>query len=288
MEDNFIFVVGCPRSGTTFLARTLASHPDIALCSETHYFSGIFHDGAIKKTKHLFPVDTDEKVDELFKLLTSEEIYGSFWTEPERIDYEKVKMDFKRTERTHKDLFALIMREWALKKDAQIGGDKTPTHVFHVDELLTWYPNAHVIHILRDPRAVLASQINRPRIHRGWLKTRSSIGQFFIFPVVLGEWWLATRKHLDYQTKYPNRYKLIQYEEIVVNHEDITKQLCQFLDVPFNPHMLDLPILRSSFQDRDRYNVLDGWRAHLPKVYDYLMRLVLRKQMRKYGYTNAA
>lgn len=37
--ENLIFIVGCPRSGTTWLQRLLASHPSVKTGQESHLFS---------------------------------------------------------------------------------------------------------------------------------------------------------------------------------------------------------------------------------------------------------
>jgi len=36
-SNPFLFVVGCPRSGTTLLQRMLDSHPRLAVTNDTHF-----------------------------------------------------------------------------------------------------------------------------------------------------------------------------------------------------------------------------------------------------------
>jgi hypothetical protein len=36
MKNPYVFVVGCPRSGTTLLQRMLDAHPNLAISKETH------------------------------------------------------------------------------------------------------------------------------------------------------------------------------------------------------------------------------------------------------------
>ena len=35
--NPYVFIVGCPRSGTTLLQRVVDAHPDIAIIFETHW-----------------------------------------------------------------------------------------------------------------------------------------------------------------------------------------------------------------------------------------------------------
>ena len=37
--NSYVFIVGCPRSGTTLLQRIVDAHPDIAVVFETHWIS---------------------------------------------------------------------------------------------------------------------------------------------------------------------------------------------------------------------------------------------------------
>src|SRR5262245_28494326 len=44
-----VFVVGCPRSGTTLLQGMLASHPSIQSFPETHYFAKAYPRNALQR-----------------------------------------------------------------------------------------------------------------------------------------------------------------------------------------------------------------------------------------------
>ena len=37
--NPFVFVVGCPRSGTTLLQRMLDNHPQLAVANDTHFIT---------------------------------------------------------------------------------------------------------------------------------------------------------------------------------------------------------------------------------------------------------
>ena len=36
-RSPYVFVIGCPRSGTTLLQRMLDSHPQLAVANDTHF-----------------------------------------------------------------------------------------------------------------------------------------------------------------------------------------------------------------------------------------------------------
>ena len=45
--NPYVFVLGCPRSGTTLLQRMLDNHPQLTVANDTHFITR-----AIKKTLH--------------------------------------------------------------------------------------------------------------------------------------------------------------------------------------------------------------------------------------------
>src|SRR5258708_1312957 len=45
MPNPYVFIVGCPRSGTTLLQRIVDAHPQIAITPETHWIPKFFKDG---------------------------------------------------------------------------------------------------------------------------------------------------------------------------------------------------------------------------------------------------
>ena len=42
MPNPYVFVVGCPRSGTTLLQRMLDAHPKLAVANDTHFIIDLF------------------------------------------------------------------------------------------------------------------------------------------------------------------------------------------------------------------------------------------------------
>ena len=134
---KLIFVVGAQRSGTNWVQQIIASHPDVAsVPSESHLFShGIaplverFHHGAAGSPKT-----------------------GSIY-----LDRAALR-DMLRTlcDRVFRETVATIRpgATWLV--------ERTPLHAHHLD-LIGWiYPEAPIVHILRDGRDVARSQLSQP------------------------------------------------------------------------------------------------------------------------------
>jgi len=66
----------------------------------------------------------------------------------------------------------VMARILATKPNAVIVLEKTPHHVLHWHEILTLFPNAFFVHIIRDPRAVVASLRAASRSFARWAPWR--------------------------------------------------------------------------------------------------------------------
>lgn len=132
LTGRMVFLVGAPRSGTNWLQRMLAAHPHVvALPSETHLFS--------HGLKHL-----DAQVQH--GLLTSPAT-GTVYLPREE--------------------WVAAMREFcvlaygrvadSIDPDARVIVERTPHHVLHLPLIAEVFPDAAVLHIVRDGRDVVRS-----------------------------------------------------------------------------------------------------------------------------------
>jgi hypothetical protein len=128
---TLVFLVGAPRSGTTWLQLLLARSPEVATAQETHIFS-LFLRSMIDEWNRL--EKTGERIG-LSQLLSRSEFRGLL-----------------------RNISGYLFAKIAEKKPAaRVILDKTPNHVYCWREILDIWPDAHFIHIIRDPRSVVAS-----------------------------------------------------------------------------------------------------------------------------------
>jgi hypothetical protein len=138
------FVVGCPRSGTTWLRMLLAQHPAVATTRETHLF-----DRYIVELQTAWDRDAARGATGLQAALTADQ-------------FTTLCANFVRGVMQHIE---------EATPGAKVLVEKTPAHVRHVPLILRLLPEAHFIHLIRDPRAAVASLC---AAGRGWARSWAS------------------------------------------------------------------------------------------------------------------
>lgn len=132
-----VFVVGCQRSGTTWVQLLLARHPLVSTANETHMVNR-FLGPAVRAWDELAGDPRDVGLPTLC-------------TGPEFLD-------------TVRDLGRGILARIA-EPGAPVVVEKTPDHALWGDEILTLFPDARILHVVRDPRDVCSSLL---AAGRGW------------------------------------------------------------------------------------------------------------------------
>ena len=56
--NPYVFIVGCPRSGTTLLQRMIDVHPEIAITPSMHWITGYFRKQGIRRPKDLVGLES--------------------------------------------------------------------------------------------------------------------------------------------------------------------------------------------------------------------------------------
>ena len=211
-----VFIVGCPRSGTTLLQQMLDAHPDIAIAPETHFmqlfwgrrdqYGNLAEDGNYRRL-----LENIIALPEFLEMeLDAQEFSQSAWTIP----------------RSYAAIFSLLLEQFASKRQVNVIGEKTPNHVLYIPKIQAFFPEARFIHLVRDPRAVVNS----------WRSVPWSSGSV----VKDAEHW---RFHISAAWRQPpqgtNKIFTVHYEQLVLSPEAHLRSLCTFMDLAFDPAMLD-------------------------------------------------
>lgn len=294
-QPSHVFIVGAFRTGTTLLRYALNSSAKVAICYETRFVSGgFFRRGYRHKLAKVGDLSTDIGAQKIVDYIYGENIPKFFRQIAKNVPPQEFLRALLESDRTDRALFELIMRFYADGKP--IPGEKTPAHVYQVPLLMEWFPNAKIIHTLRDPRAIFVSQrqkmLKKENIDRRYRILRHSevaLG-IAVFLQVLLNWLRVVRLHQKYQKRYPQNYTFVRFEDLVSNPETTLRKVCEFLEIDFTEAMLSQPVVGSSFVPRKDQkqgldtSTVDRWRRHLHPILDKWFVFWCKKYLLEFGY----
>jgi len=211
-----VFIVGCGRSGTTLLQSLLNSHPNIVATHECFFIVALYPSfGKIRKWEKRDILKFVDALDllRIFTLwsLDKRALTEELLTALEFADYPLLcKMVYYHMRKDKERISVLI--------------DKNPLHSIFLKKLLTIFPEARFIHLIRDPRDNVNSNIMR----------FNSKNTFF-----LARKWVGFNARIEStKRKIPDKFFTILYEDMVINTENVFRRLCEYLGVDYSNSMM--------------------------------------------------
>jgi hypothetical protein len=236
-DQRACFIAGQAKSGTTLLAALLDNHPELlVLPQETAYFPTVL--------KKYGDADRRTQFDYLTKQSFSRVLFGGEpkWREHEYTDFPQQKFlgAFERIAfapaNAQRDLLGLMAEAYAQTIGVRLDRikcwiEKTPANRNHVDEILARFPQAKLLVTLRDPRAILATQIALE-------KTRQT-NRFSVYYVV-AHWRVAAKLARRVRAgDVPGFF--VRFEQLVSEPANVMRDLCDYLEITFDPEILLMP-----------------------------------------------
>lgn len=270
-----IIVLGCPRSGTTLLQTMLHSHPRIAIPPETRFLLPAY--------RRRLEFGDLEKAANRRKL-------GRFVTRRGR-KFRDLGLPREETIRriaegppTVGSALGIVFRAYAERFDAARWGDKRPAYHNHIPVLMRLFPDAQLVHIVRDPRDCVAS-LKRMR----WWK-RPSHHSVAVWAQSIDSTDAALRR-------WPGALVRVRYERLVADPESELRALCAALGEEYDPAMAEperTAAVAVPERKRRHHHVntavapttsaIGKWRDGLEPWEVGLCERVLAGRMREFGY----
>jgi hypothetical protein len=255
---DLFFIVGHHRGGTTLLQAMLSSHSRITIPPETQFFLEIW------PRRHRFePLDDPRRREEAARFLCSRDASSrDLGLAP-----EEILRELAPAERGCEALFLALLRAWGRPRAKPRVGEKSPGHIARVALLARLYPHARFVCCLRDPRAVVASELGA-----SW-GARSA-------DQIARRWRRVYDVHLALERSLPReRYLALRYESLVTDPATQLQRVCAFLGESFEPGMLDYHgrpesergfDVSETWKQRTRQPLdagrLEAWRGELTRV----------------------
>jgi hypothetical protein len=233
--NPYVFIVGCPRSGTTLLMRIVNAHSQIAIVPETDWIAdyyqrriGLTPEGAVTR-------DLVARLLEHRKIghlgVGARELEGLFEASP-TVGYAS--------------FVGRLFDHYGGAEGKFLVGDKTPNYVRKIRVLHRLWPRAKFVHLIRDGRDVCLSVLD-------WKRKAARLAELYPTweedPVTtaalcwdrdVGEGraqgrWLGSEVYYE-----------VRYESLVARPQEEVEGLCAFLGLPYERGMLEF------HQDRTR------------------------------------
>lgn len=285
-----IFIVGGSRTGSE-LHRTILTHsPRIDLVEEMWLLCPpwLHTDFATHLERSVGPLTEQGAIDRLMDLMYSKKPFGYFWSVIDRdLAPEALRAALLQSEPTLRGVFDAILTVHAQAKGKPIRGAKFPVHYSHVDLLVEWFPDCKIIHTVRDPRAVYASQASKYVRPRQALYERARLRLLHFMHIAVQSWWTA-RIHTRMQGS--GNYFLSRYEDLVTDPLTRVRSLCAFLGVEVVPEMSNPLQYNSSYRGerglRTGFSTdsLIDWRKRLNPLTTAMIGLINRHALKTLGY----
>ncbi|MBP6016451.1 MAG: sulfotransferase [Candidatus Promineofilum sp.] len=298
-----IFIVGYMHSGTTLLRKVIGRHPDVfSIRAETMFFDQLAH-----TLPHRFPrLQDDAILEEYVRFLIKKTAFD--WPpltaaeadleakqfQPDEEQIRRIIIEAKAN-RDYQTIFSLVFESIAAAAGKSHWIEKTPSHIFYVDEIVKALPDVRIIELVRDPRDVLASK--KVRKHSDWSERyghavgarmqttkgydplRDSLG-----------WRAAVRAGATAAARYPDALFRLRYEDLASDPERVVRRLCEFLSLTFDPVMLDVGWSNTTVQSGiDRATGIDRsavgkWQSKLSPDVVSLCQMLNGREMADLGY----
>ena len=258
--NPFVFIVGCPRSGTTLLRRIVSAHPQIVITPEAHWIPlwfeqrrGLTPDGLI--TPDLVSELLADNKFALFEL--GREALMSLADGGQPISYAAFVTG--------------IFDLYGEARGKKVVGNKTPDSARRIHTLHALWPEARFVHLIRDGRDVALSLMNWPSVRS---KKPGTFPTWKDDPVSTAAlWWeLNVRRGREaVEALGPELYRELRYESLVAHPAQECAALCEFLDLEYDKTMLNYHETFSAEAGpevvHDRQPIASGlrnWRAQMP------------------------
>jgi hypothetical protein len=275
-KDNApVFVVGCPRSGTTVLYHMLLSAGDFAVYrAESNAFNLL----APRFRGMRSASDRRELLDvwlrsKLFRV--------------SGLDAGKISATIMAECRSGGDFLRIVMQELVRQQGVGRWADCTPEHLLYMEEIKRQIPDALFIHMIRDGRDVALSYAKQGWSHPLPWDQDEHLG-------IAGLYWeWIVRKGREQGKRIGRDYLEVRFEELISNPQNTLSRIGSFID-----HDLDYEQIQragigsvsepnSSFagDSEETFNPVARWKTKMSAEQIAAFEELIGDSLRELGYS---
>lgn len=219
MNNEPIFIVGSPRSGTTLLSAMLNNHKRLCCGPETQFFNKI---NLKKLRKHL---SSDDWIENSISLLCDISLSNQSVLELFGFSNNDIFNYLSNRTASVNSVLESLCHNFALKNNKERWIEKTPNHLLHLITIRDLYPKAKIIRIIRDPRDSSISIAKLPWSHNN----------LYLNCKLWKKWYEISESFFEND----NNNLTLKYESLVNNPKKELESICNYIDEEFSLELLD-------------------------------------------------
>lgn len=274
IEEMPFFLVSCGRSGTTLLRKMLMRGGDVHIPPESDDLLPQIIQYHIRNPKQSWP----ETVEHCLRTYQEADCFA-YWNIDLWADIAQLLQLAPEKQRLHQ-IVSYIYRCHAQKfnPEATRMGDKTPYLVLRLDWIRLLYPEAPILHLMRDGRAVVASRMK-------------AFGESMELATNRWIWSLKAIEKLKKEKQVP--LLEIRYEDLVAQPENTLQKICGFLQLPYTEDMLgdkkvvmgdDVLAHHENTKSNKILNLEDKWKTSFTAEELKVLNKQIKPYLNKTGY----
>ncbi len=265
-----IFIVGAGRSGTTLLRQILNCHPSLAIVPESHFISWFYYKLHVYGDLH-----TKHNAITLINDIVSTDRFQKWSLEIGNLNdfYTKYKPN------SYRSILESLYYEYAYQQGKARWGDKTPAYVEELNIILTLFPDAKIIHVVRDGRDVYLSHKKVP-----WGPKTAETAAVY--------WVNCLQKISNCEQLNSKNLLEVRYEDLVTTPKKQLTCICNFIDEKFYPYLLnyqdhvrdDVRHWKSQYFNKKITAQTQKYLSQMPRRKVRSFERIASKLLEKYGY----
>ena len=213
-----IFIIGTERSGSNLLNSMLNSHSEIISPHPTHLIANFYH------IQNLY---NDLNIEKNLKRLIKDMIIQT-WFRKWGIKYEPEKIIERLVEKSVVGITDVMYDLYAEKFGKKRWCNKSTININFNKPIKDYYNKVKFIYLYRDGRDVAVSYMKANWGHKHIL--------------MLAEMWREQQArgiHLSEERYSKDEIMQVKYEDLLLNSENVLKKLCVFLEINYEPNMMN-------------------------------------------------
>lgn len=282
-EIPLFFIIGRPRSGTTMLRMLFEAHPSVIVPPESPYILNLYK--KYGKTKLWDEATIRAFGEDVF----AQRYFNKWLIDKETLIARLLEGKGEQSFETMVKRIGLVYTSVYDKQEITLIGDKNPGYSLFINRIHKLFPEAKIIHLVRDYRDNYLSLVNVNF-------------EVPIVPLVVYRWKFALRQANKLRKKHPDLIYSLRYEDLAADPEKHFREVCRFMDIEFDPAVLtfhekktefesayagsnEIKVIHKSLLNPISTSRMDMWKTKMSEREIKLADMVAGKTAEKAGYT---